>query len=59
MIQKKPEHAPGPGVSEQSEPFVPPETPDPVPELKPHPAKPEAVDKGFTADTGTPPESKP
>ena len=45
-----PEQDPHLEGTEQAEPFVPPDSPDPVPEVNKHPAKPEAIDKDFTAE---------
>jgi hypothetical protein len=44
-----------PEAPEPAENFVPPDTPDPVPPPKDHPAKPEAIDKGFTLEPDEPP----
>ena len=44
---------------QQEEPFVPPETPDPVPEPEDRPAKPEAIDSDFTPEVETPDAASP
>jgi hypothetical protein len=44
---------------EPAESFVPPESPDAVPEATEHPAKPEAIDKDFTPGLDDAPEDKP
>ena len=42
-----------------AESFVPPESPDAVPEAREHPAKPEAIDKDFTPRPDDAPEDEP